>query len=224
MLSLNAIAIIGALYVLVWVADQARPVRRESVRPLDYESGISISYSSSQEKQIERNSSPFFEARTIEKAILSDDKVLRDSSRKKIGFLEKAIFSNNQIIRDSEGKKVGSIEESILDKAVWGLNIQTIKDSKGKKIGEISTGFFGDRVITDSRGKKVGTIRKGFLGETVIDHSGEGEDWVSFAINVGIAVMAFIALLTYLLLKSLYIGIKYAAQQLNTKIKARKMR
>lgn len=103
------------------------------------------------------------------------------------------------------------------------MNIQTIKDSEGKKIGEISTGFFGDRVITDSGGKEVGTIRKGFLGDTVIDHSGEGEDWVSFAINVGIAVMVFIAILTYLLLKSLYIGVKYAVQHLNAKIKARKI-
>jgi len=95
MLSLNVIAIVGALYVLVWIANQLRYVRRESVRPLDYESGISISYSSSQEKKIERDSTPFFEARTIEKAIFSNDKILRDSSGKKVGSLEKAIFSND---------------------------------------------------------------------------------------------------------------------------------
>lgn len=106
---------------------------------------------------------PLLEAKQIHKAMLSDDKILRDASGKKVGTLEKAIFSNDQIIRDSSGRKVGRIEQS-----AWDRDKQILKGADGEKEGEIKTDFWGNRIIVDSDGKKVGKIKKNLWGETVI--------------------------------------------------------
>lgn len=111
----------------------------------------------------ERDQNVFLKTAKIEKAIFSDDKILRDSSGGKIGRIEKAIFSDDQIIRDGGGKKAGRIEKSI-----WDSDKQIIKGADGKKEGEIKTNFWGDRVIVDKSGKKIGKIEKNIWGETVI--------------------------------------------------------
>lgn len=111
----------------------------------------------------EPKTNPMFETSKIDKAILSDDKILRDSSGGKIGKLEKAIFSDDQIIRDSSGKKAGRIEQS-----TWDKDKQIIKSADGKKEGEIKTDFWGNRIIVDKDGEKIGRIEKNIWGETVI--------------------------------------------------------
>lgn len=124
----------------------------------DYSNPTYVSTSSSKTK-----TNPLFEVKKIDKAILSNDKILRDSRGGKIGTLEKAVFSNDQIIRDISGKKAGRIEQS-----VWDSDKQIIKGVDGKKEGEIKTDFWGNRSIVNSEGKKVGIIEKNIWGETVV--------------------------------------------------------
>ena len=220
--SINIITMIGARFTLGWVDSEARPRLRPSVGSYDEGSKVHVSFFSSKEKQKGKNEdlSPVFQAHTIEKAILSDDKILRDSSGKKVGSLEKAIFSNDQIIRNSDGRKVGTIEENILDKALWGLNTQSIKDANGKKIGEITTDIWGSRVITDKDGKEVGLIRKDLFGDTVIDKLEDGDDWISIILGIAIGILKFLILVAYFLARCLYIGVRYAASRIYAKIKA----
>jgi len=160
-----AIAIaIGVIYLI------ARKFSSSTSTSQRYQSsGSSSSYGSSTEFADESQTSgspktnPFLQAKKIEKAIFSDDRILRDDSGGKIGRLEKAIFSNDQIIKDKEGDKVGRIEQS-----VWDKDKQIIKSADGEKLGEIKTDIWGNRVITDSKGNKVGKIEKNIWGETVI--------------------------------------------------------
>lgn len=135
-------------------------------------SGNSRGYSGSSEYGYSSDSSvgassdrtnPLFQAKHIEKAIFSKDRILRDDSGNKIGKLEDAIFSKDQIIRDKDGSKVARIEQS-----VWDKDKQIIKGSDGKKEGEIKSDFCGNRIIVDSDGKKVGKIEKDICGKTVI--------------------------------------------------------
>lgn len=106
---------------------------------------------------------PLLKTKKIEKAIFSDNKILRNSSGGKIGRLEKAILSNDQIIKDSSGNRAGRIEQSI-----WDKDKQIIRGVNGKKEGEIKTDILGNKIIVDENGKKVGKIEKNIFGETVI--------------------------------------------------------
>lgn len=157
---LSASIVIGTIILIVRHLLKSRPESQIDTNVSDtkstYNSGSYYSDSTSNLNSIsEPEVSPIFKAEKIDKAILSDDKILKDSSGKKIGRLEKAIFSNDQIIRDSGGKKGGRIEQSI-----WDKDKQIIKGADGKKAGEIKTNFWGNRIIVDKDGKKIGTIEK----------------------------------------------------------------
>jgi len=104
---------------------------------------------------------PLFKTYQIDDAPFSNDKILRDRSGKKVGFLSKPLIGEGELIKDIYGKKVGKLEKSI-----WNSNVQIVKDSSDRKIGKIETDLWGNRVIKDSEGKTVGRIEKSFLGRT----------------------------------------------------------
>ncbi len=156
---LSATIVIGSIILIVRALLKSGTSTASTDYSGSYYSDSTSDFNSTSEPEV----SPIFKATKIDKAILSDDKILRDSSGGKIGRLEKAILSNDQIIKDSSGGKVGRIEQSI-----WDKDKQIIKGANGEKEGEIKTDIWGNRVIVDSKGEKIGKIEKNIWGETVI--------------------------------------------------------
>ena len=105
----------------------------------------------------------FFRTTKIERAVFSDDRILKDEMGGKVGTLSKAIISDDQIIKDASGNIVGRITQSIYNE-----DVQVIKNDSGNKVGEIKSDVFGNRIIIDSKGGRIGTIKKNVLGETTI--------------------------------------------------------
>jgi hypothetical protein len=160
---ISASIVIGSIILIVRTLLKSSQGAGTNTTSTDYSGSYYSDSTSDFNSTSEPEVSPIFKATKIDKAILSDDKILRDSSGRKIGRLEKAILSNDQIIRDSSGRKVGRIEHSI-----WDKDKQIIKGTDGEKEGEIKTDFWGNRVIVDSKGEKIGKIEKNIWGETVI--------------------------------------------------------
>lgn len=132
----------------------------ESESETYYSGGFSIS---EKLKEAKEEPNPLFKSSKIDRAILSDDKILKDESGTKVGTLSKALLSDDQVIKDASGDKAGRITQSF-----WDKDKQIIKDSSGDKMGEIKTNFWGDRIIEDDKGDTVGTVRKNIWGKTVI--------------------------------------------------------